>query len=303
LPPAEKSVSPPVPQTEIVAAALENEAPIVADDVRVVESPQLATPAVEAQVLEPLPELGEESQEVEFPMSIRWLDHVSVALAIRILVFLAVVAGSVVYHRELGSGLIWLGVKVSGAPIAPALQVPGNDSPAQKVPLSTSSALDSESAQTPSQSSGHKDATPAPSNSENKKASESPAPVEHTPVAAAKTSNPNPASSTPAVNKPPVPKSATEPSSEPGQQEYLQAQEILKNKNVGGALTQAVRLLWIAVEKGNSGAEITLAELYRQGQGVSRNCDQAKILLTAAARKGSAEAQKQLGKFQREGCE
>jgi len=36
---------------------------------------------------------------------------------------------------------------------------------------------------------------------------------------------------------------------------------------------------------------------------VARNCDQARILFTAAARKGSSEAQKQLREFQREGCE
>jgi TPR repeat protein len=115
--------------------------------------------------------------------------------------------------------------------------------------------------------------------------------------------NPNPSSPTPAVDKPPLPKPPPALSSEPGQQEFLQAQEILKNKNREGALPEAVRLLWVAVEKGNSGAEMALAELYWHGQGVSRNCDQAKILLTAAARKGNAEGKKQLEQFQREGCE
>jgi TPR repeat protein len=50
------------------------------------------------------------------------------------------------------------------------------------------------------------------------------------------------------------------------------------------------------------GAEIALADLFRQGRGVARNCDQAKILLSAAARKGSAEAQKRLAEFERQGC-
>lgn len=68
-------------------------------------------------------------------------------------------------------------------------------------------------------------------------------------------------------------------------------------------MTEAVRLLWVAVEKGNSNAEITLAELYREGRGVAKNCDQTKILLTAAAKKGSAEAQKHLDHFLAEGCE
>jgi TPR repeat protein len=88
-----------------------------------------------------------------------------------------------------------------------------------------------------------------------------------------------------------------------GQQEYLAAQDVLKNKNSEAGVPEAVRLLWIAVEKGNSNAEVTLAELYRQGQGVAKSCDQTKILLTAAARKGNVEAQKRLEQFQQEGCE
>jgi TPR repeat protein len=56
------------------------------------------------------------------------------------------------------------------------------------------------------------------------------------------------------------------------------------------------------VEKGNTAAEIDLAELFRTGRGVAKNCDQTLILLSAAARKGNAEARKRLEAFQREGC-
>jgi len=68
-------------------------------------------------------------------------------------------------------------------------------------------------------------------------------------------------------------------------------------------LAVAVRLLWAAVEKGNADAEVALAGLYRQGKGVAKNCDQARILLSTAARKGSAEGQKHLAELVREGCE
>jgi TPR repeat protein len=68
-------------------------------------------------------------------------------------------------------------------------------------------------------------------------------------------------------------------------------------------MPETLRLLWISVEKGNANAEVELAEMYWHGQGVIQNCDQAHILLTAAARKGSAEAQRQLVAFQRVGCE
>lgn len=94
------------------------------------------------------------------------------------------------------------------------------------------------------------------------------------------------------------------PPDQAGQQEYLSAQDILKNKGSNEAnLPEAVRLLWAAVEKGNSSAEISLAELYRAGQGVAKSCDQTRILLTAAAKKGNAEAQKHLDQFLKEGCE
>ena len=92
-------------------------------------------------------------------------------------------------------------------------------------------------------------------------------------------------------------------SADTGQQEYQRAEQILRNGGGEEELPEAVRLLWVAVEKGNNGAEVALAELYRRGQGVPKNCDQARILLSAAARKGSAEAQKHLDELVREGCE
>jgi TPR repeat protein len=64
-----------------------------------------------------------------------------------------------------------------------------------------------------------------------------------------------------------------------------------------------VRLLWISVEKGNASAELTLAELYWHGEGVTHNCDQTRILLSAAARKGNVDALRRLQQFQQQGCE
>jgi TPR repeat protein len=61
--------------------------------------------------------------------------------------------------------------------------------------------------------------------------------------------------------------------------------------------------LWAAVEKGNSNAEVALAELYRTGHGVTKSCDQTEILLTAAAKKGNLDAQKRIEEFLKEGCE
>jgi hypothetical protein len=65
---------------------------------------------------------------------------------------------------------------------------------------------------------------------------------------------------------------------------------------------KATQYLWLAVEKGNLKAEITLADLYARGDGVTKNCVQARVLLRAAAEKGSAEASNQLAHIIRTGC-
>jgi hypothetical protein len=63
-----------------------------------------------------------------------------------------------------------------------------------------------------------------------------------------------------------------------------------------------VRSLWSAVGAGNTAAEVTLARLYLIGGGVEKNCDQAKVLLNAAAKKGNGEARDKLAQLYREGC-
>lgn len=65
---------------------------------------------------------------------------------------------------------------------------------------------------------------------------------------------------------------------------------------------KATPYLWSAVEKGNLKAEITLADLYARGEGVTKNCAQARVLLRAAAAKGSAEASNQLARLIQTGC-
>ena len=51
--------------------------------------------------------------------------------------------------------------------------------------------------------------------------------------------------------------------------------------------------LWKAVAEGNTTAEIALAQLYLTGNGVPRSCEQARVLLSAASKKGNAEATRQ----------
>ena len=65
---------------------------------------------------------------------------------------------------------------------------------------------------------------------------------------------------------------------------------------------EEVRALWSAVGQGNTAAEVTLAKLYLIGGGVAKNCDQARVLLRAAAKKGNAEAISKLSQITRQGC-
>lgn len=60
--------------------------------------------------------------------------------------------------------------------------------------------------------------------------------------------------------------------------------------------------LWSAVGSGDTSAEVDLARLYLKGEGVPRNCEQARVLLRAAAKDGSAEARQQLKKLRTKGC-
>ncbi len=52
--------------------------------------------------------------------------------------------------------------------------------------------------------------------------------------------------------------------------------------------------LWAAVQAGNTRAAVVLAEDYIQGQGVPKNCQQARILLLMASEKRNAAAIKRL---------
>ena len=60
--------------------------------------------------------------------------------------------------------------------------------------------------------------------------------------------------------------------------------------------------LWSAVQGGNVQAALTLADLYLRGDGVPMNCDQGRVLLLVASKKGNAQAVKELRELDRTGC-
>lgn len=82
----------------------------------------------------------------------------------------------------------------------------------------------------------------------------------------------------------------------------------LAQRYLGGSMgvrdpSEAAKLLWKAVRKQNSTAAILLSDLYMRGDGVPRSCDQARLLLVAAAKRGSPLAAQQLRNLESQGCQ
>jgi hypothetical protein len=67
-------------------------------------------------------------------------------------------------------------------------------------------------------------------------------------------------------------------------------------------LTEDVPSLWTLVESGDTRAELTLADRYLRGEGVTQSCAQARVLLEAAAKRGNSEAQRKLDELPQAGC-
>ena len=81
----------------------------------------------------------------------------------------------------------------------------------------------------------------------------------------------------------------------------------LAQRYLGGSMgvrdsSEAAKLLWKAVGKQNATAALLLSGLYLRGDGVPRSCDQARLLLIAAARRGAPQAAQQLRDLESQGC-
>jgi hypothetical protein len=89
---------------------------------------------------------------------------------------------------------------------------------------------------------------------------------------------------------------------EGGTDELAKARELLSGGMSPPDAGQASVWLWKAVAKNNVPAVLLLADLYARGDGVPRSCDQARILLTAALKRGSTEADQKLRELQNSEC-
>jgi TPR repeat protein len=257
--------------------------------------------------------------------------HLSRAAAGSIIgIALAVILGALAFNfrQDIGSMVIAAGEKISGGnhAVAPAASVPASanqaESPTGAIPSSSDKpdtpASQAAPAQTTGSTNGPTETRTADSAAQHDVSSatahdaNSVAP-RHT-ASSGTTSSPasngsaNPSSggvttgagssSLPVGTTPAM--IGTEPGS--GEQEFNAAREMLKGDHRHRDLSKAVDLLWAGVRKGYVPAEVTLADLYRRGDGVQKNCDQAQVLLVAASKKGSPEARQLLELMAEQGC-
>jgi hypothetical protein len=93
-------------------------------------------------------------------------------------------------------------------------------------------------------------------------------------------------------------------SSTNGSEELAMAESYLGTKP-GGARdsSEAAKWLWKALAKQNATAAVMLSDLYLKGDGVAKNCDQARLLLDASARKRTPGAAERIRNLQAFGCQ
>jgi len=137
-----------------------------------------------------------------------------------------------------------------------------------------------------------------PADSEVPKTSESPAaPKAAKPAENTKAAEPKSPSKTAAGPAEEVPRA--QPTIDNGTAELAEAQRYLGAHDNANA----AQWLWKSIAKHNGQATVMLADLYLKGEGVSKNCDQARVLLDSAARKGVSGAGERLRNLQAFGCQ
>ncbi|HXW17033.1 MAG TPA: PilZ domain-containing protein [Candidatus Acidoferrales bacterium] len=97
------------------------------------------------------------------------------------------------------------------------------------------------------------------------------------------------------------PETEAVPPDDTGESELATGLQYLRDADAPAETSFAVKWLWASVEKGNTKAAIILADLYAWGRGVPQNCDQARVLLMSAVRRGSTEAGQRLQDMDAEG--
>jgi hypothetical protein len=319
-------VAPAAPAARLASSALFVPAPHPVRSASVIpeESPVTGQPRRYDPALDVSLDLAWEQAQLSSPEP----PHLSRAAASGIILLaLAVILGALGFNfrQEIGAVFIQLGHRISGEKGTVVLGTPGPDqATAESQPADPQNAAPTSRPAEPRQQS-----TPANSGNTGKalstpeKTNGAAAPASDTPgtksdaitsgdaKSAVTTAVPDvatthekpPEDSSPEDSTEVVTKTAAPPAAVTGQEEFEAAREILHGKNRAQDLSRAVALLWSAVKKGNVPAEMTLGDLYRRGDGVEKSCDQARVLLVAASKKGSADARQQLERMAEHGCE
>jgi hypothetical protein len=292
------------------------------EPLRVMAAPQRWSPPV----------LSEPPRSVVSP---EMVSGITTGLTILAVVITVLVLG-LAYRRELGHSLVDLGERLTGeSPLAevnpapdqsddpPADAAPSSATPADANPTNGTStytipskpAATTEFKQLPPPTSPSAAAKPVSTSTQDangaRAATPQPKPVASTqPQPAA----PSPASATPAPvasNRPPSSTStagfqnlsaSNRSAADSGDLELETARQFLEAPTGQRKSTEAAKWLWMSVEKGNPKAEVLLADLFLHGDGVAKNCAQARILFGAAIKHGDSEAVSKLHALDRGGC-
>jgi hypothetical protein len=225
--------------------------------------------------------------EWEFPKGLQ--DHSrppihGVAAVAVVICFVALAILLYDYHQAVGHSLISLGQKISATPEASPSQ-PLKVSDAPKAPIESQQPLTSANSEKGQDRTSPQPLTPA--NSEKEQDRTSPQSELITDSRYHPESIPSPTKTESRVRD-------TRTASTPGE-------PWVDEPRSHNPVEQA-RSLWSAVAQGNTSAEVALAKLYLIGGGVTKNCDQARVLLKAAAKKGNGEAIDKLFQIEHQGC-
>ncbi len=180
-----------------------------------------------------------------------------------------------VYQKEAGESLIWLGETLAGRTKASAA-VPANKSPAP-----------AETAQAPVEANEAPEETPA----------------EVAPKTAPDATPTTEPELTQSKQLPPAQSEAVIRSTQPRPESILEQPAGRQKAEPPRSEGETVASLWDAVQGGSIAAEMSLAERFARGEGVEKNCDQARVLLKAAAGKGNREARLRLYQLESGGCQ
>jgi hypothetical protein len=238
-----------------------------------------------------------------------WSDRIlshAPAITVVVLLFAALGALSFFYRVQIGQSLVRLGEGLSGqsAVQQSASAAPNaNPSPVQPTAPPVQSASAEEPALSANPSTPSTVDVPSAANADRARSS---------PAVSAKNSEPDPIGSSndqaasgsrnareqsAAAEKP-----ISGTSADAGQAEFQVADAFLHQARTPADKARAAGLLWTAVSAGSSDAEVELADVYARGEGVRKNCQQARILLGAAQDKNNPLAAKESAELRVYGC-